>query len=201
MMQGEDKGIQWEIEHDWTISKLLITNMNPKMFMYRAGQHDIYVQNVRPVKVSMPQGSSIQWTFDKPRFPHVAVVRSQGKQPILDFIAECPELEISRIFKSGYDFPEISDKYLRRMFLNVAKNMLALRAGSAFRIDSDDKILRGIAYECAEFINTEEQFNCKLDYNEYDYTLLCKSYKRDNGKWAVVTILYGWDMPNHWHML
>lgn len=201
MMQPEERSEQWHIENDWELNKLLITCMKPKMFFYKIGQYEVYVQSVRPIPTVIPRGlSSVSYHFGNNKTPHLAVTRTRDKDGIIDFIADCPDLQVSRIFKSGLYFPDLNRKTIGGFSKSCVKNALNLVAEpKSFRFKSNRKELRDILYKDAVLINEQDECGHTFDYDAYDYTLEARVYKRDNGTNAIVTLLYGFDMPNHWH--
>jgi len=202
MMQPEEvRSEHWRIENEWPLNKLLVTCMKPKLFFYKIGQYDIYVQSIRSIPQVIPQGGrSLPYHFGKSKEPHMVIVRSPGKDYVLDFIAECPELQISRVFKSGLYFPDLNKKTIGGFSKSCIKNALNLvEEPASFRFKSNRKELRDILYTDAVLINEQDEIGHTFDYNSYEYTLEARVYKRDNGTLAIVVILYGLDMPNHWH--
>jgi len=183
---------QYEIEHDWPIAKLLINQCFPKLLAFYLGRYDIYLQDLDPVmKVGRNQS-------DKSFRPHFAIVRTLNEDNIVKFIQENPEFQAHKIFKHGIYFDKLEDVY--GLIANSVKNALSLRPNKTFYIKSLNQDLRDTAYKMATQFNEEEGFGCSFDYDEYDYVLELKKYIRDNGKWAVIIIMYGEDMPNHWNM-
>lgn len=187
------------MENNWDISKLLVTEMNPKMFFYEIGKYPIYVQNVRPIPPLLKQTRTIPYHFGSSREPHLVVVRSPSREDVLPFIQEHPEFQVSKIFKSGLYFNNLSKERVRGFAMTSTCNMLHLLPGSSFRIRSNNTDLRDLFYEAATTVNDTGNLGCSFDFLEYDYTLLIKAYRRVKG-YAVIAILYGWDMPNHWGM-
>ncbi len=197
---------QWEIENEWDVAKLLVTNMNHKMIMFKLPQYGLYVEKISPILV------------DHPRQPHIVSVRirpniifsgtsppvSLPQQSVAKFIQECPEFRAYRIFKHGTNFSGIEKKNVIGIICETTKNMLHLYPGKTFNISSKNKELRKLFYEKAVQINEEDKLGCLFDYDKYDYTLEIRAYKRFKDdkfhRWAVITILYGKDLPNSWSM-
>jgi len=183
---------QYKIEHDWPVTKLLINRCFPKLLSFYLAKHDIYLQDLDPVmKVGQNQK-------DKSFRPHFAVVRTLDMENVVQFIRENPEFQTHKIFKHGVYFDKLEDIY--GLLANSVKNALSLRKNKVFYIKSLDREIRDTAYKMAVKFNEQENFGCSFDYDEYDYVLEFKKYIRDNGRWAVVSIMYGEDMPNHWNM-
>ncbi len=209
---------QWEIEHEWDVAKLLITNIDFKLLLYTLPQYGLYVQSLIPVPicykdqiqefpiryVDEDQFEDVKLRFEDSKLPYIVTVRSENISRVVEFIQECPEFRAYRIFKHGMNFRGIAKKNVIGIVCEVTKNMLHLYPGKTFYISSKDKKLRQIFYEKAVEINEEDNLGCSFDYDEYDYTLEIRAYKRfKDGKfhrWAVVTILYGEDLPNSWSM-
>ncbi len=196
----EERSLQWKIENEWTISKVLVTAMNPKMFLYQAGLNDIYVQDVRPIPTVLTQSRHIPYHFGKQVKPHIAILRSKSKDEVLKFISDFPEFECSRIFKSGLYFSKLTQRVLMGFSKQSIKNALHLKPGSAFRFKSNRKELRDILYKDAVLINGQDGIGCTFDFDKFDYTFEARVYKRDNGGYAIISFIYGWDLPNHWHL-
>jgi len=198
---------QWEIEHEWDVAKLLITNMNYKLLLFHLPQYGLYVEKITPISVVYPKpphGMGVHLRTGDPKQPHIVSVRSKHISHVVDFIQECPEFQASRIFKHGMNFRDIAKKNVIGIVCETTKNMLHLYRGKTFYITSKSKKLRQIFYEKAVQINEEDNLGCSFDYDEYDYTLeirACKRFKDGEfHRWAVVTILYGEDLSNSWSM-
>lgn len=200
---------QWTIEHEWVIAKLLVTNCNYKMLFYTLPQYGLYLQAIAPIPLVHKRGPlglgfHFQPSTSRPRIPHVITVRTEDKDNVSKFILSERQFEASKIFKHGLYFPALEKHYLIGFVCNTVKNMLHLCKGKTIRIVSKSKTLRDLFYEKAVPINKEDATECTFDYDEYDYVLDIRPYKRLlEGKfhtWAVVTILYGEDMTNHWNM-
>jgi len=193
------------IETEWHISKLLVTKCDYKMFFYKAGKHGLYVQSISPIPVVYEKRRlGIQYDFGDPKTPHIVTVRSADPFAPARFVQAERAFRAAKIFKHGLYFPSLEQPYIIGLVCDVIKNMLHLRPGSVFRIKCDNHDLRDIFYEKAKDINGTDNLNCRFDYDVWDYTLDIRTYKRYlNGefhRWAIVTILYGFDMLNHWNM-
>jgi len=215
---------QFEIEHKWDVAKLLITNMNYKMLLYYLPQYDLYVEKVSPIPVvysKRPHGLGFHLQTGDPKQPHIVSVRAKPECMVMvaEFIRERPEFRAYRIFKHGLNFRGLEKKDLIGIICETTKNMLHLYPGKTFYITSKNKELRQLFYEKAVQINEEDNLGCSFDYDEYDYALDIRAYKRFKEveylelgekikrivkrtfhRWAVVTILYGPDLPNKWNM-
>ena len=211
---------QWEIENEWDVAKLLITSMNYKLLLFHLPQYGLYVEKISPIPVvypRIPHGLGFHLQTGDPRQPHVVSVRSEDISRVAEFIKECPEFRAYRIFKHGLNFRALEKKNVIGIICESTKNMLHLYPGKTFYITSKNKKLRQLFYEKAVQINEEDDLGCSFDYDEYDYTLEIRAYKRfkevrlvsDDGvvftenvfhRWAIVTILYGKDLPNSWSM-
>ncbi len=212
---------QWEIEHEWDVAKLLVTKMNYKLLLFHLPQYGLYVQRISPIFVThskTPRGLGFHFLAGCVRQqPHIVSVRSKYISRVVEFIQECPEFQASRIFKHGMYFHSLAKEHVIGIVCEATKNMLHLYPRKTFYITSKDKKLRQIFYEKAVEINEEDDLGCSFDYDEYDYTLEIRAYKRfkeerliaEDGnivvesifrRWAVVTILYGKDLPNSWNM-
>ncbi len=193
------------IETEWPISKLLVTKCDYKMFVYKAGKHGLYIQSITPIPVAhekRPLG--IQYNFGDPKTPHIVVVRSADPFAPARFVQAERAFRAAKIFKHGLYFPSLEKKYIIGLVCDIVKNMLHLRPGSVFRIKCDNRELRDIFYEKAKDINGTDNLNCRFDYDVWDYTLDIRTYKRylneEFHRWAIVTVLYGFDLLNHWNM-
>lgn len=211
---------QWEIEQEWDVAKLLVTKMNYKLLLFHLPQYGLYVEKISPIPVvhpKTPHGLGFHLQTGDPKHPHIVSVRSEELSRIAEFIQECPEFQAYRIFKHGMNFRDIAKKNVIGLVCETTKNMLHLYPGKTFYVTSKNKKLRDIFYEKAVEINEEDNLGCSFDYDEYDYTLEIRAYKRfkeeqqvaDDGRiivenifhrWAVVAILYGEDLPNSWNM-
>lgn len=235
---------QWTIEHEWEIAKLLITNCDYKMLFFKLPQYGLYLQSIAPIplvhaRTPMGLGFHFQASSSRPRIPHVVVVRTQDKANVSKFIMGEKQFEASKIFKHGFYFPALEKHYVIGFVCNTVKNMVHLCKGKTIRIVSKNRELRDIFYEKAVSINEEDSTECIFDYDEYDYVLDIRPYKRYIdieerkprkksggilealrqcfyklfGKpeeiiivkkkfhtWALVSILYGEEMTNHWNM-
>ncbi len=222
---------QWEIEHEWDVAKVLITNMDFKLLLYTMPQYGLYIQSLIPIPicyedrtqefqiryVDEEQFEDTKLQFEDAKLPYIVTVRTEDTSRVAEFVQKCPEFRAYRIFKHGMNFRDIAKKNVIGLVCETTKNMLHLYPGKTFYITSKDKKLRDIFYEKAVEINEEDNLGCSFDYDEYDYTLEIRAYKRfkkvrmvdDEGniyiedvfhRWAVVTILYGEDLPNKWNM-
>ena len=231
---------QWIIEHEWDIAKLLITNCDYKMLLFKLPQYGLYLQSIAPIPLvheETPMG--LGFHFQDRKQPHVAIVRTESKDWVSDFIQGEKQFEASKIFKHGLYFRALDKHYTIGFVCNTVKNMLHLCEGKTIRILSKNRALRDLFYEKAVTINEEDDTKCMFDYDKYDYVLDIRPYKRylygeerkprkQSGKtletvrqwwrklfgkpeeprivgkkfhtWAIVTILYGPEMPNHWNM-
>ncbi len=231
---------QWIIEHEWDIAKLLITNCNYKMLLFKLPQYGLYLQSIAPIPLvheKTPMG--LGFHFRDRKQPHVAIVRTQNNDAVAKFIQGERQFEASKIFKHGLYFPTLDKHYTIGFVCNTVKNMLHLCEGKTIRIVSKNRALRDLFYEKAVTINEEDDTKCMFDYDKYDYVLDIRPYKRYHDKverkprkqsgntletvrqwwrklfgkpeeprivekkfhtWAIVTILYGPEMPNHWNM-
>ena len=205
-MNGGDKLLtEHKIEAEWEVAKLLITNMwSYKMLLFKLPQYGLYLQSLRPIPPVLPRNPGVKIYFEDPDMPHIAAVRTQEIGNVARFIQDEKRFEASRIFKHGLHFQTLEPFRLMGLVCNTVKNMMALKPGKVFRIKSTDKQLRNVFYRKAVTINEEDNFGCSFDYDIYDYTLEIRRYKRFlEGKfhcWAIVTILYGRDLPNSWNM-
>ncbi len=209
---------QWEIEHEWDVAKLLITNIDFKLLLYTLPQYGLYIQSLVPIPICYEDGvqefpiryededqfEDTKLRFEDAKLPYVVTVRTEDLSRVADFIQECPGFRAYRIFKHGMNFRDIAKKNVIGIICETTKNMLHLYPGKTFCIASKNKKLRQIFYEKAVQINEEYNLGCSFDYDEYDYTLEIRAYKRfkdgEFHRWAVVTILYGEDLPNVWSM-
>lgn len=195
---------EWEIEHNWELAKLLITDMNSyKMFLFKAPMYQLYVQSLRPAnKFIGTQG--IKYHFRDPKDPHVVVVRTENMDFVHNFIQEQPQFKAMKIFKHGIYFRSLDEDVVKGFASESVMNMMGLRPGATFRIKSSNKPLRDLFYQKALQHNEEHGFGCKFDYDKYDYVLEIRAYKKYKDKehigWSIFTILYGDDMPNYWGM-
>ena len=195
----------WEIEHEWDAAKLLITRMSHKTLFFLLPQYGLYVDSAFLIPKAyrkQPQGIGYHLRIGNPREPHIVTVKSKDISRVADFIREHPEFQAYRIFKHGTNFKGLKIRNMIGIVCETTKNMLHLYPGKTFRILSDNKTLRQLFYEKAMVINQQDDLGCSFDYENYDYTLDIRAYKRyREGKffrWAVVTILYGEDLPNRW---
>lgn len=193
------------IETEWSISKLLVTNCDYKMLLYKAGKHGLYVQSITPIPVvheKRPLG--IGYHFWDIKIPHIVTVRSADPFAPTRFVQAERDFRAAKIFKHGMYFPTLEPKCTIGFVCEVTKNMLHLKPGSVFRIKCDNHDLRDLFYEKATDINGTDNLNCRFDYDVWDYTLDIRTYKRYLNKEfhtnALVTILYGFDLLNHWNM-
>ncbi len=198
---------QWEIEHKWDVAKLLVTSMNYKLLLFYLPQYGLYVEKISPIPVvypKTPHGLGYHLQTGNPKQPHIVSVRSEDMSRVADFIQEHPEFRAHRIFKHGMSFRGLEKEDVIGIICEATKNMLHLYSGKTFYITSKSKRLRDMFYEKAVQINEEDKLGCSFDYDEYDYTLEIRAYKRFKDKefhrWAIVTILYGKDLPNTWSM-
>ena len=197
---------EWEIEHDWEIAKLLITNMNSyKMFLFKAPIYLLYIQSLRPANKFIEEGlKGIKYHFRDPKDPHIVVIRTENMDLVHSFIQEQPQFKAMKIFKHGLYFKSLDADVVKGFASTNVMNMMGLKPGATFRIKSDNKQLRGLFYQKALQHNEEHGFGCGFDYDEYDYTLEIRAYKKYRDKehigWAIFTILYGDDMPNYYGM-
>lgn len=193
------------IETEWPISKLLVTKCDHKMFFYKAGKHGLYIQSISPIPVVYEKRRlGIQYDFGDPKTPHIVTVRSADPFAPARFVQAERAFRTARIFKHGMYFPTLEPSRTIGFVCEVTKNMLHLKPGSVFRIKCDNRDLRDIFYEKAKDINGTDNLNCRFDYDVWDYTLDIRTYKRylneEFHTWAIVTILYGFDLLNHWNM-
>lgn len=193
------------VETEWPISKLLVTKCDYKMFFYRAGKHGLYVQSISPIPVVYEKRRlGIQYDFGDPKTPHIVTVRSADPFAPVRFVQAERDFRAAKIFKHGMYFPTLDLNRTIGFVCEVTKNMLHLRPGSVFRIKCNNHDLRDIFYEKAKDINGTDNLNCRFDYDVWDYTLDIRTYKRylneEFHTWAIVTILYGFDLLNHWNM-
>ncbi len=222
--------MQLEIENSWDVAKFLITNIDHKMLLFKLPQYGLYLQSLVPIPVAYESNAPVfQIRFGEARHPHIATVRfpvgkdqeenEANHKRISNFIQDNPELKAYRIFKHGLVYRDIKKRNVIGLVCDTTKNMLTLFPGKTFRIDSKNKNLRDIFYKKAVEINEQDKLGCSFDYDEYDYTLEIRTYKRFKEevyiklgnkierivkrpfhRWAVVTILYGKDLPNSWSM-
>jgi len=193
------------IETEWPISKLLVTKCDYKMLFYKAGKHGLYVQSITPTPVVYEKRRlGIQYDFGDPKTPHIMTVRSADPFAPVRFVQAERAFRAAKIFKHGLYFPTLELNRTIGFVCEVTKNMLHLRPGSVFRIKCDNRDLRDVFYEKAKDINGTDNLNCRFDYDVWDYTLDIRTYKRylneEFHTWAIVTILYGFDLLNHWNM-
>ena len=193
------------IESEWPISKLLVTKCDYKMFLHKAGKHGLYVQSITPIpSVHEKRPVGIQYNFHDPKTPHIVIVRSADPFAPARFVQAERAFRAAKIFKHGLYFPTLEPNHTIGFVCEVTKNMLHLRPKSVFRIKCDNRDLRDIFYGKAKDINGTDNLNCRFDYDVWDYTLDIRTYKRylneEFHTWAIVTILYGWDLLNHWNM-
>ena len=194
------------IETEWPIAKLLVADCDYKMLFYKAGKHGLYIQSISPIPVAhgkRPLG--VQYNFHDPKMPHIVTVRSSDPFAPSRFVQAERDFRASKIFKHGLYFPTLEHNHTIGFVCEVVKNMLHLKSGSVFRIKSDNsRELRDLFYEKARDINGSDNLNCRFDYDVWDYTLDVRTYKRHlDGEfhaWAVVAVLYGFDLLNHWNM-
>ncbi len=196
---------QWIIEHEWDVAKLLITNCDYKMLLFKLPQYGLYLQSIAPIPLvheETPMG--LGFHFQDRKHPHVAVVRTQNDDAVSKFIQGERQFKSSKIFKHGLYFPALDKHYIIGFICNTVKNMLHLCEGKTIRIASKNRTLRAMFYDKSVTINEEDSTGCSFDYDEYDYVLDIRPYKRflegEFHTWAIVTILYGPKMPNHWNM-
>jgi len=203
---GENMSSEWEIEHKWEIAKLLITNMNSyKMFLFMAPTYGLYIQSLRPANKFIEEGlKGIKYHFQDPKDPHIVVVRTSNMDYVCEFIQHQPSFRAMKIFKHGLYFKSLDANVVKGFASTNVMNMMGLKPGAIFRIKSDNKQLRDLFYQKALQHNEEHEFGCEFDYDDYDYTLFIKAYKKYRDKehigWAIFTILYGDDMPNYYGM-
>ena len=194
-----------EIESTWELSKLLITNIGSyKLLLYKLPQYQLYLQSLRPILTVYKRSPGGPKLFYESNTPHIAAVRAVDESYVIDFIRKEKDLQAMKIFKHGMYFRNFSADCVGGLAKNTVKNMMGLKQGKIFRISSANKELRDLFYKNAIQINEEDNFGCEFDYDIYDYTLEIRPYKRfKDGNfhcWAVVTILYGDDMPNKYNM-
>ncbi len=209
---------QRQIEHSWDAAKLLITKMDAKVILYTLPQYGLYVESITPVLI-VPKEAPLwhKLYLRGKQTPHIVSVRTQDTSRVADFIQEHKEFQAYRIFKHGLEYKTATKDSLVGIACETVKNMLSLFPGKIFRINSKDREVTNLFYEIAVGINEEHGLGCSFDFDEYDYTLLIKKYKRfkevrlveDDGvvftdnmfhRWAVITILYGEGLPNSWSM-
>ncbi len=196
---------QYEIEHEWDAAKLLVTKMDAKMLLYTLPRYGLYIQSLIPIPICYEDRTQeFAIRFADAKLPYIVTVRTEDTSRIAEFIREHPEFRAYRIFKHGVNFSALEKKNMIGIVCETTKNMLHLYPGKTFYIASNNKKLREIFYEKAVQINEEDELGCSFDYDEYDYTLEIRTYKRlkddEFRAWAVVTILYGEDLPNSWSM-
>jgi len=192
------------IETEWSLSKILVTNLRSfKVFLYLLPQYGLYLQSLRPIPTYLedaPPGPRI--LFENSRTPHIATVRTLDPDNVIEFIHANPDFKMSKVFKHGMYHRDFTRLCVGGLAKNTVKNMMGLFPGETFRIVSTSKTLRDIFYEDAVLINQENNFSCEFDYDEYDYVLEIRPYKRyKDGKfhsWAIVTVLHGDSLPNTW---
>jgi len=196
-----------EIESKWEIAKLLITTpMSYKILLYTLPQYGLYLQSLRPIRtVFKPEPKAGPRIFFRdPKFAHIAAVRTENIENVVDFIQEQKRFQAMRIFKHGRHYKTLESGRYMGLVCNTVKNMMALKSGSVFRITSQDKKMRDVFYATAIRINEEDNLGCSFDYDEYDYTLEIRKYNRywnnELDSYCIVTILYGDDLPNHYNM-
>ncbi len=196
---------QWEIEHEWDVAKLLITNMDFKLLLYTLPQYGLYVQALTPIPICYTDRTQeFHIRFGDTNLPYLVSVRSEDTSRVADFIREHPKFRAFRIFKHGMNFRGLEKRNMIGIACETTKNMLHLHSGKTFYITSENKKLRQIFYEKAVQINEEDKLGCSFDYDEYDYALDIRTYKRfkdgEFHRWAVIMVLYGKDLPNSWSM-
>jgi len=196
---------QYQIEHEWDVAKLLVTAMDYKTFLYTAPQYGLYIQSLIPIPICYEdRAQEFPIRFEDTRLPYIVTVRTQDMSRVADFIQEHKEFQMYRIFKHSFAYQNLDKDNVIGLVCETTKNMLHLFPGKTFCIKSDNKELRQLFYEKAVDINEEDGLGCSFDYDEYDYTLDIRAYKRfkdgEFHRWAVITILYGEDLPNAWNM-
>jgi len=202
-----------QIETEWEVAKLLVNPDSYKMLLYILPKYDLYLQSLQPITLRplQPQGTRIY--FRSPSLMHIATVRTQNTDNVVNFILSEPRFKASRIFKHGF-YKSLEEDKIIGLVANTAKNMLGLEdlvGNPIFRITSLNKELRDLFYRMAVKFNEEDNFGCGFDYDKYDYTLDIRVYKRfatrrdtyigdQNLGYTVVTILYGSNLYNYWNM-
>lgn len=194
---------QWIIEHEWEIAKMLITSCDYKMLLFKLPQYGLYLQSLSPIPVAYKKRPiGIQIHFAQAKTPHIAVIRTQKTDNVTTFIQNEKQFRAYRIFKHAMYLPTLEKQHIIGLVCDTTKNMLHLLPEKTFRIKSNDVELRNLFYEKAVEINEQDNLGCSFDYDEYDYVLEIRKYKRFlDGlfhRWAVITIVYGADMPNSW---
>lgn len=180
---------QWEMETQWELYKLLITGKaSDKYIMFVAGTYGIFVQAINRIVTTNHTNAEA--------YPAVVVMRTQSKTNIEDLIANEPRLQAMRIFKSGNYFRR--REQARGFLWNVMKNMTGFCKDKTVRIKSDHKWVSKMAYEIGLEATKETQTRVSYDYDQYDYTMEIRVYRKVTGILHIVAILYGDNMPNHY---
>jgi len=164
-----------------TVNKLLVFCSNPKFLAWQLGKYGIYLDKFRLIKTS---------DHLQPLQPGIAEVKSENDEEVINFIQNAP-IKAFRIFKTA----RYKDNVPIGFYYQAMKNLLGLLRGESIYIKSRDPEIRQKFYEVAEEINKEHNFNCTLDYDEFDYVFESREYN-DNGRKILVTWVYGPGFPN-----
>lgn len=193
-----------EITKTQELYKILVTRNAYGYLFYKLGQYGIYVESIKPVSETFPSGNSRFMITTRnrgaERKPHIVVVRAPDHKTICDFITNEKFFQAFKIFKHGNDFNDIGDS-ARSLAANSVMNMMGLYPGKTFYIVEGNRRARPLVklfYDMAVDLNEREGLGCKFDYDNYDLVLELRAYERENGKFSIISILYGDNLPNVW---
>ena len=184
-MRNETYGkVQYHIEHEWELTKLLTVGISKKLLAFLCGKDEIYLQSFESVK------KTGRYRKDRIENPHIAVVRYILEEDIDKFVLRFKDDDraiVRRIFKSTKDVKDL--RKIRSFAGNVMKNVLHMCKGKSIYITSKSAVVRDIFYEIGVDFNKEDKLDVTFDYLNYDYTLELKVYPREEGKYAIITYL------------
>jgi len=169
------------------VSKFLIygSSNNTNIIFYEFGRYDIYVEKLRELK-----------KLNNKESMYLAKVVTDSPYMIHEFLVNT-DLKVIRSFKIGTMTKKgtVPMKFL----MTTVKNLCGLLHGKVIRVKSDDKDVRDAFYDALKLVNNEFRYNCKFDYDIYDYTFAAKIIKTDKGKTLIFTYFYDEEMeyPNY----
>lgn len=181
---------RYEVEKDWECTKLLICEDTDRRYLaFALGQYGIYLESFSRMEI---KGGHYNM-----HNPSIATIRYCKYDCVLDFIMHEKQFKSSIIFKHGKYFMDLETDAIG-LANNVMLNAMGLRPGSIFYIHSNDKEAQDLFYHTAVKINEQSKLECKFDCDCYNYKITIKRYNKTNGKFVLVVIMTGTDMPNTW---
>lgn len=158
------------------LGKLLVYGVTDDNYLaFQLGKEGIYLARTTPIV-----------TTDDPRLqPKIAVIRYENHEDVYSFLSKTDILSF-RVFKVATFKTKART---RAFFYTIANNILGLAKGKVIRIKSKHPKLRKELYDIAVIVNTEGNFGCSFDYDEYDVVLELRKFKEEGRTWFVITTI------------